>query len=51
MIFLFERKFKMINSFMIFRNSEFAEFKLYIQVPFKLGSAINEIFKQLKTAL
>jgi transposase len=36
---------------MIFGNSEIPEFKLYIQVRFKLGSAINEIFKELKIVL
>ncbi len=36
---------------MIFWISEFPEFKFYIQVRFKLGSAFNEIFKELKIAL
>jgi transposase len=36
---------------MIFGNSEFSEFKFYIQVRFKLGSAINEIFKELKIVI
>jgi hypothetical protein len=36
---------------MFFGNSEFPEFKFYIQVRFKLGSALNKIFKELKIVL
>ncbi len=35
---------------MIFWISEFPEFKFYIQVRFKTGSAFNEIIKELKIA-